>query len=114
MVKLICFLRRKPGMSPAEFHAYWRDRHAPLVLSTKSGSHVLRYEQNHRVLADYDRPGASDYDGVTEQWFRSLEDFEASVQEPDYQRIAEDLPNFLDTDHLVWIMTEEPEIVIGD
>ena len=48
MVKLTCLIRRKDGMSPEEFHTYWRDHHGPLVMSTQSGSHVLRYEQHHR------------------------------------------------------------------
>jgi uncharacterized protein (TIGR02118 family) len=112
MVKLICFVKRKPGMSPEAFHQYWRERHGPLVASTNSGKYVLRYEQNHRPLEDYGRIGASEYDGVTVQWFASLEDFNQSIAEEDYRLIAEDIPKFLDPDALVWIMTEEPEVVI--
>ena len=112
MVKLICFVRRKPGMSPEEFHRYWRERHGPLVASTRSGSHVIRYEQNHRALDDYGREGGSEFDGVTEQWFSSLEDFHASIQEDDYQLIAEDIPKFMDTENIVWIMTEEPDVIV--
>ncbi|MFI5042142.1 MAG: EthD domain-containing protein [Acidimicrobiales bacterium] len=111
MVKLICFLKRKAGMSPAEFHAYWRDHHGPLVASTKSGSHVLRYEQNPRALGDYGR-GDHGYDGVTEQWFASLEDFHASLAEDDYRLIDEDIHRFLDVGSLVFIMTEEPRVII--
>ena len=112
MVKLICFLKRKPGMTPEEFHTYWREQHGPLVARTRSGSHVIRYEQCHRALADYDRADGADFDGVTEQWFSSLEDFHASVAEDDYHLIVEDIPKFLDTDALVWIMTDEPEVII--
>jgi hypothetical protein len=32
MVKASVMLKRKPGMSPAEFHRYWKDVHGPLVL----------------------------------------------------------------------------------
>jgi len=111
VVKLICFLKRKPGMSPEEFHAYWRDHHGPLVASTKSGSHVLRYEQNPRALKDYRRDDQG-FDGVTEQWFASLEDFYASLAEDDYRLIDEDIQKFLDVDNLAFIMTEEPRVVI--
>lgn len=111
MVKLICFLKRKPGMSPEEFHAYWRTRHGPLVASTKCGSYVLRYEQNHRPLADYQR-GDDGFDGVTEQWFRSADDFYASIREPDYAQIEADMEAFLDTDQLLYLITEEPEVII--
>jgi uncharacterized protein (TIGR02118 family) len=112
MVKLICFVKRKPGMTPEAFHTYWREQHGPLVASTNSGQYVLRYEQNHRPLEDYERDGASEYDGVTEQWFASLDDFNKSIAEEDYRLIAEDIPKFLDANALVWIMTEEPEVVI--
>jgi uncharacterized protein (TIGR02118 family) len=112
MVKLICFVRRKPGMSPEEFHRYWREVHAEKVKSTKSGSYAVRYEQNHRPLDDYERPFASDHDGVTIQWYRSMEEFDASVAAPDYADLHADMERFIDTSSLVWIMTEEPEIVI--
>ena len=112
MIKLICLLKRKPGMTPEEFHTYWRDHHGPLVASTKSASHVLRYEQNHRPLSDY-RADDDGYDGVTEQWFESAESFHASLREPDYAVIDEDIPKFLDRSSLVFLLTEEPEVTIN-
>ena len=71
-VKMICMIKRKPGMSVEEFHRYWREVHGPLVASTRSGRHASRYEQNHRPLADYrdddDRRG---WDGVKDKARRS-------------------------------------------
>ena len=110
MVKLICFVRRKPGMEAEEFHRYWREEHGPLVASTKSGGHALRYEQNHRVRDHWDQPG---YDGVTEQWFRSVDDFFASLQEDDYHLIEEDIAEFIDVDSLEWMLTDEAEVIVG-
>ena len=107
MIKLICFLKRKPGMTSAEFHAYWRDHHGPLVASTKSGSHVLRYEQNPRV-----NDGRDGWDGVTEQWYESVDAFYASLAEDDYKLIDEDTRKFLDVDALQFILTEEPHVVM--
>ena len=110
MIKLICFLRRKPGMSEADFHKHWREVHGPLVKSTKSGQYAIAYEQNHRVdAAVLAQMGAADYDGVTIQWYRSVEDFVASSREPDYAQIADDMTKFLDVDKLTWILTEEAE-----
>ena len=111
MVKLICFVRRKPGMSTEDFHDYWRSHHGPLVASTKSGQHALRYEQNHRAGEPQDHLGAGDYDGVTIQWFASVADFEASIREDDYAAIAADMPKFLDVDNLVWMLTDDAEVV---
>ncbi len=120
MVKLTCLLRRKPGMSPEEFHTYWRERHGPLVASTRSGSHVLRYEQHHRALSDYGTEDAAaarsaspdDYDGVTEQWFASMDDYRAHIAEDDFGEVWQDLQNFLDTDRLEFVLTEEDETVV--
>ena len=111
MVKLICFLKRKPGMTPEEFHAYWRDHHGPLVASTKSGSHVRRYEQNPRALKDYKREDTG-WDGVTEQWFDSIDDFYASLAEDDYKLIDEDTRKFLDVSALEFLLTDEPRVVM--
>jgi uncharacterized protein (TIGR02118 family) len=110
MVKLICFVRRKPGMDAEEFHRYWREVHGPLIASTKSGAHALRYEQNHRVRDHWDQAG---YDGVTEQWFTSVDDFFASLQEDDYPLIEADVAKFIDVDSLEWMLTEEAEVIIG-
>lgn len=112
MVRLTCILRRKPGMSPAEFHAYWRDHHGPLVASTANGSHVLRYEQHPRPLSDYagdDDPG---FDGVTVQWYASMGEYEASLAEPDAAVVMEDVAKFLDTERLHFVLTEDPVVVI--
>ena len=112
MVKLIAFLKRKPGMSVEDFHRHWREVHGELIRRTKSGGHAVRYEQNRRAAADYGLPGRSDFDGVTEQWFRSLDDFHASLAEDDYAEIAADMEHFLDTSSIVWIMTDEPDVVV--
>jgi uncharacterized protein (TIGR02118 family) len=111
VVKLICFVKRKDGMSEEEFHRYWREHHGPLVARTKSGQYALRYEQNHRIIGP--GTGGVDYDGCTEQWFESLEAFHASITEPDYAEIAADIETFIDTSALAWIMTEEPEVIVG-
>src|ERR1700730_7652348 len=96
-------------MSSEEFHAYWRDKHGPLVASTRSGSHVLRYEQHPRVSQER---GGDGWDGVTEQWYESVEEFYASLQEDDYRLIDEDTRKFLDVDRLEFILTDEPRVVM--
>ncbi len=114
MIKLVAMLKRRDGMTTAEFHDYWRTVHGPLVAGTDSGAYALRYEQHHRLAATYGGASAPDeYDGVTVQWFRSLADFQASVQTADYADIAADLPKFLDLAALRWMLTDEPELVVG-
>jgi uncharacterized protein (TIGR02118 family) len=105
VIKLTCLLKRKPGLSRDEFETYWRDVHGPLVKSTRSGSHVLRYEQHPATQSD-------GWDGVTEQWFESVEDFYASLAEDDYKLIDEDTRKFLDVSALEFLLTDEPRVVM--
>ena len=115
MIKLTCLVRRKAGMSPEDFHAYWREVHGPLVAGTRSGGHVLRYEQHHRPLDDYAGVGGrgddSAYDGVTEQWFASMDEYRAHIAESDFATVWADLPNFLDVDRLAFVLTEAPVVI---
>ncbi|HEY2997270.1 MAG TPA: EthD domain-containing protein [Acidimicrobiales bacterium] len=116
MIRLTAMLRRNPALSAADFHAHWRDVHAAKILSVPGiGDRVVRYEQHPRVP---DVPGAwtgSDgYDGVTTQWFRSLDDFTAMISDPEYQRIVgPDESHLLDLAGGVYLLTGEPRLVIG-
>jgi uncharacterized protein (TIGR02118 family) len=114
MVKLTCFLRRRPGMTAEDFDRHWREVHGPLIAGLPTlARHVVRYEQHPR-LSGSDAVGTPGYDGVAVQWFRSLEEFMAFVSEPDYARhVAPDEGAFLDRAGLVWMLTEEPRVVIG-
>lgn len=114
MVKLICFLKRNPALGVQEFHRHWRERHAPIITGTPGiADRIVRYEQNHRPLDDYDQPGRADFDGVAIQWFASADDFAAMIAEPGYwERVAPDEDVLLDRSGLVWILTEAEEPVI--
>lgn len=112
MVRLTAILRRKPGMTPKEFHEYWRNHHGPLVMSTKNGSYVVRYEQHHRPLEDYQGDDDPGYDGVTVQWYESKETYEASLAEEDFTSVvAQDIAKFLDLDRLHFVVTEDPVVI---
>jgi uncharacterized protein (TIGR02118 family) len=112
MIKLMCFVARKPGMSVDDFHRHWREVHAPLIAANAAARrHVLRYEQHHRVARDYDRPDGPEWDGVAEQVFASYRDFVASFTDPDWAPITADEANFLDRSRTVFVMTEMEEVV---
>jgi uncharacterized protein (TIGR02118 family) len=114
MVRLTCLLRRKDGLTPAEFHAHWSEVHGPLIARSQSGRFVVRYEQHPRPLDDYrgeDDPG---FDGVTVQWFESMDDYRAHMAEPDFPEIWTDIDRFLDTERMHFIVTEHPHLVMGD
>ena len=114
MVRLTCLLRRKDGLSPAEFHAHWSEVHGPLIARSQSGRFVVRYEQHPRPLGDYSGEDDPGFDGVTVQWFESMEAYRAHMGEPDFPDIWADIERFLDTDQLHFILTEHPRVVMGD
>lgn len=116
MIKLVCFFRRKPGMSVEDFHAHWRGRHGPLIAETPElARHIVRYEQNHRLRSDYprDASGSPGFDGATIQWLESLEAFQEFVREPKYaERIRPDERTFLDRDSLRLFFSENDDVKI--
>ncbi|MHB8681932.1 MAG: EthD domain-containing protein [Acidimicrobiales bacterium] len=112
MVVLTCLVRRKPGLSPEEFHRHWRERHGPLVAGTESGSYVVRYEQHHRSLDDYGPEDDGGYDGVTVQWFASRADYDKHVAAPDFTEVWADIETFLDVERLVYVLTDDKVVIV--
>ena len=46
MIKLVCFLKRKDGLTREEFYDHWENRHGPLIAGTPElARHIVRYEQ---------------------------------------------------------------------
>ena len=113
MVKLVCFLKRREGMTREEFYDHWENHHAPLIAGTPElARHIVRYEQL-RVTTHTDWMGTEGYDGITLQWMVGPESFEGFIAEPKYaELIAPDEKSFLDTSKLVWMVTEEPKVAI--
>jgi hypothetical protein len=114
-VKLLCLLKRKPGLEPEEFHEHWRGPHASLFTQTPEiARHVTAYHQSHRLDRDYDRDRGGGYDGLAEQWYASMGDFEALVREPAYaEQIAPDEDRFIDREALTYLLSAPPQLIIG-
>ena len=111
MVKLMACLKRKPGMSEAEFHRYWKDVHGPLVNSTAEFMrYVRKYVQSHTV--SHTVPGVATaptpFDGVAELWFDSLDDVRKAYAEPRFHEVL--LPDglkFFDVPGCMFFVVEE-------
>ena len=118
MIKLVCFLHRRPDVDRQAFHQHWRDIHGPLIAGLPELTrHVARYEQNPRLEEDYARDDARhpEFDGVTIMWFESIAAYEAYAAEPLYaSRIAPDEESFLDRERLTVFLTHEAERKIGE
>ncbi len=115
VIKLICMVKRRPGMAIDDFHRHWRTVHSPLNCDTPSiARYFVRYERNHRTPADYERPGASDFDGTAVEWYPSVQAFYDMIGEPAYRDVIfPDEGRFLDRDNLLWLLTEKEETIIG-
>jgi uncharacterized protein (TIGR02118 family) len=124
MVKLVYCIRRREDLSPEEFRRYWLDEHGPLVRKVAAAIGAVRYVQSHTAAPDLNEllrgsRGCEDpYDGITEVWWQSLADLEASMQTPESQEaqrsLLEDESTFIDFARSRVFMTEEHVIFDGD
>ncbi|MDH4110459.1 MAG: EthD family reductase [Gammaproteobacteria bacterium] len=102
MIAAITLLRRKPGLSPAEFQAYWRRQHAAVIEALPG---IERYTQSHPLDARTAAP-AADWDGVAELWARDSQVFRDIGTSDAYQRVLQDEENFLDRGATALVLTE--------
>jgi uncharacterized protein (TIGR02118 family) len=109
-VKLLCILRRHPALDLDTFHAHWRNNHGGLFQKIPAlNEPLLAYDQNHGVALP-DAP----FDGVTEQWFASLEEWVASLGAEEHRRDVEpDVAYLLDPASIHFVMAGRPTVVIG-
>jgi hypothetical protein len=104
-MKLMCLLKRKPGMSPREFRDYYETVHAPLA--TRLLPFFSAYRRNYMIdeeaeVADHvEAPAAApEIDVITEFVFETRADYEkmvAAFSDPAIAgEIADDEERFLD------------------
>jgi EthD domain len=112
LTKLVCGVRRKPGMSRDDFHTYWWEVHGPLNRDTPAvRKYFIRYEQNHRLPEDYARTDVT-LEGVTCEWFPSTRAFFGMATDPDSRDVIRaDEDNFLDSDNLTWLLCDAEEVI---
>jgi len=109
MVKVITFIRRKPGMPVEEFQRYWRTRH-PEVVTRLPG--VRRYVQSHTLLSAY---GAREpaYDGIAEVWADDTAALRAMTEGPEHAGVKADEARFIDRASMGVIITEDHVVKDG-
>jgi uncharacterized protein (TIGR02118 family) len=108
-MSLICILRRRQGMNLSEFHDHWLNHHGRLFQTIPElRDPLLGYEQNHGLeLAD------ATFDGVTQQWFVSLEAWTESLEAPSHREVvAPDVASFLDPEGTLFVLAGPPKVVI--
>lgn len=93
MIKLMFLMKRRQGMSRAEFREYYENRHAPFMLGVVGKP--AEYRRNYTV-----DPAESEYDAITEIVYTDAADLaaaQAAMAHPDNaDRIREDEARFVD------------------
>jgi uncharacterized protein (TIGR02118 family) len=120
MIKLVYCITRKQGMSREAFQRTWLEDHGPLVKRFADALGAIRYVQSHTGLDDLgegfraSRGFEAPYDGITELWWSSRDDFEAAIASADGieagKALLEDERRFIDFSHSRGFVTEEHEI----
>lgn len=101
MVKLIGLLKKKPGLTRAEFIDYYENKHVPLISRLVPMGHDYRrsYTEKMRVNGQ-ETQDAFEYDVVTELWFDQAKDYiafaEAMRDREIFAQIVADEENFLE------------------
>jgi hypothetical protein len=117
MVKILCFLKRKPGMSKAAFREYYENNHAPLVSRLLPFyeeyyrnflSDTQDYETGHLENKIENDPG---FDVVTELTFATRENYEkmiAALGDPEIGGIiTRDEENLFDRSKMTIYLVDE-------
>jgi hypothetical protein len=112
VIKLICFVTRRPSLAVDEFHDRWRSEHAPTVVAhPATQGRLVRYELNRRKARDYERTDVP-YDGVAVQHYSSFDDFMTMLADPDYAALMEAESDLIDLSSSLVIFTEPEHVVI--
>src|SRR6185436_4213236 len=89
MIKLLEFVRRKPGLEREAFHKRWTEHARNFFATTPAARQLVqRCELNHRLREDYQRERQaaevddSSWDGVAVYWFATKEDYNALLRLP--------------------------------
>ncbi len=107
--KMLCILRRNAALDLDTFHDHWLNHHGGLFQTIPGlREPLLGYDQNHG-LRD---PNAA-FDGVTEQWFESLDSFVASLSVPEVtSKVNPDVAYMLDPKSINFVMAARPTVLI--
>ncbi|MGA8031127.1 MAG: EthD family reductase [Casimicrobiaceae bacterium] len=103
-LKTIDLVNRKAGMSIDEFQNYWRDVHGPLCQAAPA---MRRYVQNHTRRSIYDSGRTPHYDGAAMAWFDGMDALRAAAATPQFAKLRDDVPNFIDRARSPSLLTSE-------
>lgn len=102
MLKFASFFRKRPDIGHAEFHDYWVDTHAELVMRMPG---LVRYVQNHPLPGTL--TAASRFHGCAEVWLESADALVRDPGSPFWEEVAFQEAMFIDPDSQVVLPVDE-------
>ncbi|MGE0665620.1 MAG: EthD domain-containing protein [Sphingomonadales bacterium] len=102
MLKFISFFRKRPDIGHAEFHDYWIDTHAELVMRMPG---LVRYVQNHPLPGTL--TATSRFHGCAEVWLESAEALVREPGSPFWEEVAVQEAMFIDPDSQIVLPVDE-------
>lgn len=81
--KILLFMKRRPGMSVAEFRDYYENHHVPLALQHGGRVKLARYVRRYLDPQPHAESGTNHelpYDVITELWFDDEATWRRTVQ----------------------------------
>jgi uncharacterized protein (TIGR02118 family) len=109
VVKFVAFMRRIPSMDHQEFVDYHRNQHAKIYMEDPTNKRLVRkYIQSHVVPSGLEGLPQSEFDGVTEIWFDTIEDMKEAFSSDTYMaNIRPDEQKFIDFENSLTLVTIE-------
>jgi len=94
VIKLFFVLRRRPDVTPEQFHDYWKNAHGPLVAQVPG---LVRYVQHHTMSIPRPEYASDDppIDGIVETWWESMEAAERANRSPEFAAVMADEVKFM-------------------
>lgn len=111
-VKFVILMKRRPGMTRAEFIDYHRTSHAKTFMADPTIRRLCRgYVVSHPVRSDADGLPESPFDGMAEVWFDNVEDLREAFSSDTYMaNVRTDELKFIDLENSVDLVTEERHV----
>ena len=109
MIKVMSWLKRKPGTDVEDFRTYWREEHPKVVLQLPG---LRKYVQNHTDDSGYTKR-QPDFDGVAETWWDSRDALLAHRGTDELEALLTDELEFLDVADKGQLVAEEKVVVNG-
>jgi uncharacterized protein (TIGR02118 family) len=80
MIKMVCFMKRRAGMTFDDFVKHYETKHRALVMSFHPDArrYARRYVKPQGNLV-YSAPMESPFDVITELWFDTQEEFDRGI-----------------------------------